>query len=410
MHQTVGANGKIGDRSTALNQPAREDRYRSGLAVDLQGRPVGDRNSTGENSSGCSNVQHAGLNNRSSCMGISSAESLGPRSSLKELGRDNHIADRPGKRTTPVVHPEPNVRIIRTRKPARNCPGTLECIDDDRRLTADKSCSSSDKQRGFVAGPNFVATTSSNESALIHLNSTTAHGKLCCCRIPKKLPRTGFSQDAVAGKLCAISKIDVCSDKIFQNTITAVDYLTRRPDDRIAKHQRARIYCRRTGVGVGPSKGHDAVTGFGDATYVPEEGIHRQVARWIGAAGDIQCRRNARVDVQATAPGDKVTRTTGRGVGVAHPVDDAHAGAGVECVAAARAKCDRAGRTALGAQIESCAAEGQRSPIVDREPTAGITLNVTRTRTQNQSTGIHRRHPTVSVGAIENGGSRSILG
>ena len=175
--------------------------------------------------------------------------------------------------------------------------------------------------------------------------------------------------------------------------------------------QCARGNRRAAGVVQTAGHGEDAVARLGDCSAVPESRPrNRQVARWIGAAGDIQCRRNARVDVQATAPGDKVTRTTGRGVGVAHPVDDARVGAGVECVAATRAKCDRAGRTAFGVQIESCGAEGQRSPIVDREPTADITTNVTRTRTQNQPTGIHRRHPTISVGAVENGRSRSILG
>ena len=67
-------------------------------------------------------------------MGVSSAESLGSRPGLKKLGKvDPIIADRPGKRTTPVVHPAPNVRIM-SPKPARNCPGTLESINVDRRL------------------------------------------------------------------------------------------------------------------------------------------------------------------------------------------------------------------------------------------------------------------------------------
>ena len=184
-------------------------------------------------------------------MGVGSAEGLGPRPGLKELGRVNPIiADRPGKRTTPVVHSAPNVRIKRTRQPARNCPGTLESIDDDRRLDTREACPSSDKQRGFVTGPNLVGTTSPRESALIHLNSATAHGKLRYCRTPKQQPRTGFSQDAVPRKLGG-STIGGCSDKIFQNTVASGDYLTRRPDDRITKHQSARIHCRRTSVGVG---------------------------------------------------------------------------------------------------------------------------------------------------------------
>ena len=183
-------------------------------------------------------------------MGVGSAEGLGPRPGLKELGRVNPIiADRPGKRTTPVVHSAPNVRVQRI-PPARDKPGTLERIDDDRLLDTREACPSSDKQRGFVTGPNLVGTTSPRESALIHLNSATAHGKLRYCRTPKQQPRTGFSQDAVPRKLSG-STIVGCSDKIFQNTIAAVDYLTRRPDDRITKHQRARIHCRRTGVGVG---------------------------------------------------------------------------------------------------------------------------------------------------------------
>ena len=94
-------------------------------------------------------------------MGVGSAEGLGPRPGLKELGRVNPIiADRPGKRTTPVVHSAPNVRVQRIRKPARDKPGTLERIDDDRLLDTREACPSSDKQRGFVTGPNLVGTTS----------------------------------------------------------------------------------------------------------------------------------------------------------------------------------------------------------------------------------------------------------
>ena len=183
-------------------------------------------------------------------MGVGSAEGLGPRPGLKELGKvDPIVADRAGKRATPVVHSAPNVRVQRT-PPARNDSRTLEGIDDDRLLDTLEACPSSDKQRGFVTGPNLVGTTSPNESALIHLNSATAHSKLRYCRTPKQRPRSGFSQDAVPRKLGG-STIGGCSDKIFQNTVASGDYLTRRPDDRITKHQSARIHCRRTSVGVG---------------------------------------------------------------------------------------------------------------------------------------------------------------